>query len=210
MDLWHNGWAAGSHRADLIDLLKRIRSRFPTVQTIGRATTVVPLTAEEARPNSMSAHTGLGPQPLHTDCAHWPAPPRFIIFECLNGGHRPCGTSLLRPELAELCSNPSNVVVHSGWIASANPKKRSYCSVVERIGCSQFRVRFDPCCMINNYVADAPKRALAELVSCAEVATVQLQSNDWLVLDNWRLLHGRAPGAHLSRERRLRRTYLGA
>ena len=59
-----------------IDLLSNRRNGSPESEVLR------PYTREEARPGSMSATTGTGAQPLHTDGAHLIRPPRYIALAC--------------------------------------------------------------------------------------------------------------------------------
>src|SRR5436309_898875 len=53
---------------------------------------LAPKTQESAEPKSLSAIHGRDPFPLHTDGAHLPRPPRFVILACLAQGSVPVPT----------------------------------------------------------------------------------------------------------------------
>jgi hypothetical protein len=40
----------------------------------------------EASPNTYSGNFGTNEFPLHTDLAHWAAPPKFLALRCVRGG----------------------------------------------------------------------------------------------------------------------------
>lgn len=47
-----------------------------------------PKSTSAARSNTLSSRFGLGAFPPHTECAHWPVPPRFLVLCCLADGGR--------------------------------------------------------------------------------------------------------------------------
>lgn len=202
------GWAKGSSPSELATLLNTVQARVPTLTSLD-VKALRPVDRVHARRNSLSARFGLGLQPLHTDGAYMPSPPRLILFECLSPGEQTCGTRILQPDLQQLAQRDQSVLRHSGWVAAASARKRMYCSVLETLPLSAIRLRFDPCCMTNSYVANALTEAVRELSSISSETSIHLDGGDWLLVDNWRVLHGRDDGAHLSPGRRLKRTYLG-
>jgi hypothetical protein len=154
----------------------------------------------------MSAVVGLDEQPLHTDGAYMPIPPRILLFECLHSGEVACGTKLLIPENGNLLGDRTGILQHPAWVTSQRIDRRAYCSVVEKRR-HKLRVRFDPICMSNTHFEDAPRAALRQLQRKALSTTVVLKAGEWLAIDNWKVLHGRSAGANLSPSRRIRRTY---
>jgi len=51
---------------------------------------------------SMSARTGADEQPMHTDTAYAPYPPRYLVFQCLDPGEAPCSTNVLVLDVGRL------------------------------------------------------------------------------------------------------------
>lgn len=160
-------------------------------------------------PNTYSGIYGLGAFPLHTDFAHWPLPPRFVILRCKIGfddvatrlldgqhivnaiGHSTAFRSLLLPRrpvagtlpLLRLLSRPTSSTTCLRWDATYLRPASS----AGQIGYEQFAALLD----------ERPVEAIALSMP-----------GDTLVIDNWRMLHGRSP-IPMGREGRiLQRAYL--
>ena len=168
-----------------------------------------PYTQGQAPRLSLSAQTGLNRQPLHTDRAHFARPPRYVLLECLKGGANPCGTDILVPDMQKLQADRPYVLVHPGWVARRNFIHSFYCRILDISQNGMIRLRYDPSCMSNSHIEAAKELAYSVLKDRAEMRTVILNTGDWILLDNWRVLHGKSDGARFSRDRRLRRTYWG-
>ena len=150
----------------------------------GREKTVLkPYEADRAPPKSISAHVGLGPQPLHTDGAHLETPPDIVALYSAKPTSTPTivwapGMGQSRPWLPEFASQ-GIFIVHgnrSAFLASAH---------------EQNRTRFDPFCM-------SPGDQFArETVAFFEEARPDAFVHEWtrdnelLILDNRRVLHAR-------------------
>jgi hypothetical protein len=145
-----------------------------------------PTTPKQAHPSSLSAQFGTGELPLHMDTAHWTTPCRYVVLACLEPGPSPTPTYLYDCMTSPFDNNETRVL-REGLFHVKNGRKSFYSSVVSSMR-SYFR--FDPGCMFP--MNDAAKDA-------AHVFTQKLENSikfHWrrgalLVLDNWRVLHGR-------------------
>jgi hypothetical protein len=165
---------------------------------------------EDAPPFSMSAIIGTGPQPMHTDGAHLPEPPRHIALQCINPGEAPCPTHVWSLDFERLSSKMPDFLTRPMWIArSGGTSSPFYCAILDRIHC-QLRVRFDACCMapIGGRAASF-QEAEEELNVYARRYDFEWQKGALLIIDNWRCLHARGVGAHISPSRLLRRWTIG-
>lgn len=142
-----------------------------------------PTTEKEAKPRSLSARVGLGPQPLHTDGAHQEVPPDFLVFV----SERPSST----PTWLRHVQGP-HIPWHdlqNGMFLVGTGPSGFFAPALDGLG-SWRRFRFDPGCMTP---CDARARAAARFLSDATEAI----RFDWttpgqvLVVDNRRTLHGR-------------------
>lgn len=167
---------------------------------------IAPSAPEQSHPRSLSVSNGLGRLPLHVELSHRTVPCRYVAMACLDPGHPRAATLLLdrktlgfTPEdEALLVSAP--IFVRSGrrsFYSTLMPPHRSY-------------LRYDPGCI------EAPdERGLAALeflekrLSTAEPQKHEWQPGDILVIDNWRVLHGRSSSAPES-GRRLARIMIDA
>src|SRR5882757_6334493 len=75
-----------------IDQLATQSGRQQYFQGHGQSEKLVP--RESTDPNNYSGIFGLNAFPLHTDMAHWPNPPRYLMLRCVKG-HGEVSTDLL-------------------------------------------------------------------------------------------------------------------
>lgn len=145
-----------------------------------------PTKPNEAHHSSLSAKFGTGELPLHMDTAHWTTPCRYVVLACLEPGPTPTPTFLYDCVTSPFDNNEARIM-REGLFHVKNGSKSFYSSVASSMR-SYFR--FDPGCMFP--MNDAAKDA-------AHVFTQKLENSikfQWkrgalLVLDNWRVLHGR-------------------
>jgi hypothetical protein len=139
-----------------------------------------PMEREHAAPRSLSATYGLGPQPLHTDCAHHKVPPAFVILASRRRSTTP--TLVWRPSLTPRWSG----LFHQG-IFIVDGGSSQFLAPAMAAG----RIRFDPGCM---RPCDGHARALVAALSSARHEAHRHEWSDdgmLLVIDNWRTLHAR-------------------
>ncbi len=168
-----------------------------------------PLHADEAKRGSMSSFTGTGDQPMHTDLAYCPVPPRYVVLQCLAVGEFLCPTRVWTPEFRHLVKIRAPHLRRAQWACGARQSRAFYAPVLETYGGGD-RIRFDPHCMkptscCPNLVEDV-QNILREH---STVVSIQWQGGGVLIIDNWRCLHARGSGAGNAPSRRLRRWYIG-
>src|SRR6266566_5913509 len=88
------GWVHMSAPRDMhVNILARRLGRIIPSRLGGREHDVLRPYSQVAAPRkSMSAVTGIEAQPMHTDGAYYPRPPRFLLFRCLEPGEDECNT----------------------------------------------------------------------------------------------------------------------
>lgn len=189
------GWAALSPAlASTEDLCKCIKSVGSELGSIvpGRGKRaiepVVPQTTAGAYAGSLSSKYGLGVLPLHTDTAHWTTPCRYLVIGCADVGPVPTPTLLLDVHRLALSEREAHACERAPFLIS-NGRRSFYGSV--RDSARPF-FRFDPGCMVPLTAAGQ----LAMEVFGAERNEASLDQHDWsvgdiLIIDNWRMLHGR-------------------
>jgi L-asparagine oxygenase len=173
---------------------------------------LLPTTPDLTTPNTYSGNFGLGAFPLHTDLAHWGKPPQYLMLRCERGDPeaetrlvdgRTIVASLGPSALARCLARPRRPI--SGtfqllpiWQASS-----------ER---SQQRIQWDSIYLKPaNAYAQTTFRRIEESLSHAEPITkVLLNKGDTLLLDNWRVLHGRSPVRSSASLRKIHRMYLSS
>lgn len=158
-------------------------------QTVER---IVPHTPSSAFAGSLSSKYGLEPLPLHTDTAHWPTPCRYLVMACAAVGPVSTPTTLLDGQLVKLSEVEATACDRAVFLVR-NGRHSFYGSIKRR---DRAFVRVDPGCM-------SPLSSDGELAIRAfgaERHESALYRHEWkvgeiLVIDNWRVLHGRGDGA---------------
>lgn len=165
-------WQLGSPRASRVggDLVDHLR----------------PTSANVAKPKSLSALYGIGAFPWHTDGAHWPVPPRYLILACAQASVETAATIIwdahhslaLNSEAAQQANFRVCNGAHSFYATAASPLQ-SYC-------------RYDPGCMspLDSTAQRLQKEIEVEGASVAD--QIAWAPGVIAVIDNWRCLHRRA------------------
>lgn len=195
--LSERGWSLhgseASHPDDIVHALVKLGERLGT-RVAGRAGSleevIRPLPTEHAHPRSASARFGLSALPFHTELSHRPKPCRYVLLGCIDPGSPAAATMLIdwrtlrfsQEELALLEEAP--VLVRSG--------RRSFYSTILAAG-GAF-LRYDPCCL--EAMDDRGRRAMQlihDRVAASPFEAHHWRQGDILIIDNWRVLHGRSP-----------------
>lgn len=211
--LVERGWSRhSSEDADpgaIVRALGQLGDRLGT-RVPGRAGSleevIEPRAADDAHPRSLSARYGLGALPFHTELSHRTRPCRYILLGCIDPGSPAAATMLLdwralgfsREELDLLEDAP--ILVRTG--------RRSFYSTILSPG--RAFLRYDPGCL--EALDERGRTALALIED--RIAGAQSEAHHWrrgdiLIIDNWRVLHGRSPSDRGS-GRRLARILIDA
>jgi L-asparagine oxygenase len=192
-----------AHRlGKVIDVSVLCSSKIPTIQSLR------PTETESVGKNRYSGHFGLGTFPLHTDLAHWSVPPRYVLLRCVVGTEDVVTTVL--PQ--------TNLVTHIGM----SELRRAVFAVRKRgLGRSNLVravSKYDECQIFRwDAVFLKPMNAAANRLDClmkdpvwdrvAEKVLLR-HPGDTLLIDNWRMLHGRGAVPDQGRTRLVERAYL--
>lgn len=177
--------------------------RVPTVQRLR------PKERSSSQQTMYSGTYGLGAFPLHTDLAYWYLPPRYFVLRCVHGD----------PSVATVLVDGDDLLRRMGqglfrralFQSRRRKEKRApLLAACERLQGGEL-VRWDPL-----FLKCANKVAV-EL--CEQMRLVQLDAYtskivlgdpaDTLIVDNWRILHGRTEVSTNS-TRLLERAYIAA
>ncbi|CUJ49197.1 TauD/TfdA family dioxygenase [Achromobacter kerstersii] len=212
-DLAKHGWAqhvtAGVDADAVVGELDRFSSLLGT-RIEGRAGALLevirPQTVEEAHPRSLSARYGLSALPFHIELSHRPRPCRYVLLGCIEPGQRTTVTMLLdwrtlgfAPEELRLLED-APILVRTG--------RRSFYSTM--LSSDRGFLRYDPGCL--EAIDDRGQAALQLVERRLAEAVPELhywRRGDILIIDNWRVLHGRGPSEQGS-GRRLARVLIDA
>jgi|HubBroStandDraft_6_1064221.scaffolds.fasta_scaffold561964_1 L-asparagine oxygenase len=187
----------------ILELDRLLPSRkIPTVQSLR------PRHVEEVGMNQYSGHFGFGLFPLHTDLAHWILPPRYFLLRCLVGADGVL-TNLLHS--AHVIGLLGTAALHKAVLRAR--KRHFACSGLVRAlslyGEDQI-FRWDPVFLepLNRH-AEALRSAMLGRPPNEAINGVRLQDQgDTLIIDNWRMLHGRSPVPEGGSLRSIERIYL--
>jgi L-asparagine oxygenase len=168
-----------------------------------------PAPAESRPPNTYSGNYGLGTFPLHTDMAHWHVPPRFLMLRCLQG------SALVPTILADGLPIIEQVGESTLTRSLVKPRRtvQGKCLLLRLYECDHVGghlLRWD-----EKYIlpaSPAGERGVSQLRAALVTAprrNVHLaRPGDTLILDNWRMLHGRGSVPPDALSRNIARAYL--
>lgn len=187
-----------------VDIATRLpKSGIPNVQTL------TPKSTDRAPKNQYSGTFGLGEFPFHSDLAHWSVPPRYFMLRCVQGSST-VATQLLHVD--KITATIGDSVLKKAVLL---PRKRmpnaNYCPLPLSFQRSEVAgIRWDPLFLRPyNDAAASVGRALANQHWGESLQSVVLEKpGDTLIVDNWRILHGRSAVDAKSTERKLERIYL--
>jgi hypothetical protein len=211
-DLRARGWATlalgRQDQSSLSRELVRIASgvgKFITRRDGGFIEHLSPQAATAARPSSLSMKFGTGALPLHCDTAHWIVPCRYVALACAVPGSIDAPTVLLDTHDIEF-SNEQYTLARSACFIVRNGRRSFYASLID---CNRSFVRVDPGCM--EPVTEESAKAI-ELYGYernrSKTVAFHWHPGDLLIIDNWRVLHGRGNEVTADLSRRLLRVYL--
>ncbi len=161
-------------------------------------------------PNTYSGNYGLDRFPFHTDLAHWSLPPRYFMLRCIKG----------YAQVPTLVFDGNNLVSIVGREilrrAVVRPRRPTAGKVrLLRLlgeGPDAEILRWDSLYLKPaSPIGELAFAKLHECLSSIKPHTVALvEEGDTMIIDNWRMLHGRAAVMERYRDRHLERVYLGS
>ncbi|MGH8243898.1 MAG: TauD/TfdA family dioxygenase [Steroidobacteraceae bacterium] len=211
--LGQRGWAtyvaasgdAGSVATDLAqigDILgTRVMGRAGALEEM-----IEPRDPDDAHPRSLSAQYGLRALPFHVELSHRPRPCRYLLLGCIDPGSPSAVTMLL--DWQNLGFSPEELHLLESAPIFVRTGRRSFYSTI--LSGDHGYLRYDPGCL---EAVDERGRAALGLLQ-HRLAGSSPDNHEWrrgdiLIIDNWRVLHGRAPSGYGS-GRRLARILIDA
>lgn len=180
--------------------LMKLNSEIPIVQTL------TPNMKASVK-NSYSSIYGYDEFPMHTDFAHWPLPPRFLL---LRAKSQCSGVKTSIVAFSELETRIETPLFSKCVFFSRKPIMGQFIPL--RICCkSRQMYRWD-----REFIRPASQNSMAlrdkilqHLKLLKPIDFYMKNNGDTLVVDNWKMLHGRGAVFASERERSLDRVYLG-
>lgn len=201
----------GSHapRASTLEVSERL-GRVAVVPGYALSQQLTPKAREEATPTSYSGAYGLASFPLHTDLAHWAIPPRYLLLRCIRG-EAGVATPLLDGQL--VIESIGAIALFRALVQPRRPLngRLSLLRLLDRPSSGTPLLRWDER-FIRPVTVEA-KRVFGEvhdsLASIPKFSPELSEPGDTLLVDNWRMLHGRSPVA-VGSSRVIERVYMEA
>ena len=168
---------------------------------------LIPRLSEESRDRTLSGTYGTGHFPLHTDTAFWPLPSRYLVFRATGDIRRATTLLSFAVLLEKLGTDFRRLAERSIWSATTH-SKAFYCSMVFKVG-NERCWRYDTQCMSPANKAASQVRQILN-TRMAEIRETELYwtKGTSVVVDNWKVLHGRGPMPVGERQRILERIYV--
>lgn len=170
-----------------------------------------PHATSSAPPNTYSGNFGTGEFPMHTDLAHWAVPPRYLALRCIVGA----------PEVA------TGIVDGNVIIGNLGPTQLRRTLVQPRrplrngkqlLRLLDYLEAYDAMVLRWDSIFLRPATTDSETMylrvakyinSMAANEVVLLAPGDTLIVDNWRMIHRRAPVPASAANRHIDRVYVG-
>lgn len=152
--------------------------------------------------NSLSAKYKDGEFPMHTDTAHWLTPCRYVVMGCSKEGERQRDTLLLDMAAISMAED-DRLLLMSEPFRIVNGRRSFYGTVLAP---GRPFIRYDPGCMFPT--SDRGKAAMslfATLRLSGSRESIRWREGKILVIDNWRVLHGRCSAEGGGSERTISR-----
>ena len=186
--------------ADIAQMLPA--SGVPTVQSLR------PRFRAEVGDNQYSGNFGFGAFPLHTDLAHWAVPPRYLLLRCVVG-----------TEQVSTCVLHWSDVIRSFGLDSlrksvfrARKRRRGSSGLVRAASFQDLAevFRWDPIFLVpmNDYAVELGAVFRNPAWDQRAHRVLLHERGDLLLIDNWRVLHGRDSVSRGSANRWIDRVYL--
>lgn len=176
----------------------------PAVQTI------TPRAISDAPPNIYSGNYGMNPFPLHTDLAHWYRPPRYLVLRCVVGSSDVL-TEILDGD--ELVGSFGKSRLRHTLVQPRRPIgfSRPLLRLLDAPSAITQCLRWDSLFLVPATGSSAQTfgEIQQQLASFETQKVVLKEAGDTLVVDNWRVLHGRSAVGHHAESRIVERVYLG-
>ena len=195
-------------KLDLTDLapnLGRIWDKIPNHS----AHAITPEHKIVATPNTYSGNYGLDEFPLHTDLAHWRMPPKYLVLRCRTGN----------PNVATLLLDGNSIVAHCSKAILAKALVEPRRPLFKRIPLLRIYEQSDDCMGLlrwdSLFIQPASRNGkkgydqVKQFICDSESVSIFLQNpGDTLIIDNWRMLHGRSSVLEICKTRVIERVYL--
>ncbi len=194
-------WSSDSETS-MLEVAQNI-GKVLKVPTMPLVQTLTPRQKENELENTYSGNFGLEEFPFHTDLAHWYIPPRYLFLRCV------IPTSDVETKLID--SRDISADIEDSILSRSHfkPRKRLDRSA-NLLKVKQGEIfRWDSIFIKPaNSSAEELKLKIQCAISSAKYISLNLdRKGECLLVDNWRMLHGRSAVRTMSMDRKIERVY---
>lgn len=191
--LAERGWTTCPDCKDLRVLASSLSNAIPATHSAPTVSQVRIRERSTASPNSLSGRFGKGQFPFHTDFAHHPVSPHYVILRYVGQAVVVRSTLLLDIIALPLSSRQRATLRRQVWCCRGSPRFFYSRILSDSTAPGTQLHRFDLACM-------TPARPsfresadiMLEAINGATPVVVSWQPDLALILDNWRMLHARS------------------
>lgn len=172
-------------------------------ENIASVQTLVPKMKADEQDNTYSGNFGLDVFPFHTDLAHWYVPPRYILLRCVNPAEH-VATKLI--DRQSILDEQMRDLINRAHFRSRKRLDRKTC-LLKILHSNLFRwdsLYITPA----NKAGIELKNIIDERIQIVKPKEIFLDKcGDCILVDNWRMLHGRGSINNGSMHRKIQRVY---
>lgn len=175
---------------------------------IGEVHALRPSELEVSAPNTYSGRYGHGEFPFHTDFAHYPGPPAFLMLRCIRG-YSQVTTRLI--DGFQIVGKIGSSLLSRALVQARRPFRGALPLMTiwePHVGSGQLRWD-EEYLKPASFAGEEAMTQIADEIARSEPSSVALsEPGDTLVIDNRRVLHARAAVPPDCRDRVIERVYL--
>jgi L-asparagine oxygenase len=170
--------------------------------------TLIPTERQNSTINTYSGNYGLSEFPLHTDLAHWAIPPRYFALRCVIGAEN-VATNLL--DAKDIISALGRNTLKRTLLQPRRyiEGRKSLLKLIDSTASGEEFFRWDTLFInpINDYGAKVFEEVKDFINNHKNIQLFLTQPGDTLIIDNWKMLHGRSLIDQKSLARKIERVY---
>lgn len=188
--------------------LVRYLEKIENFEQMSNVHHLVPKKETESTPNTYSGQYGYNDFPMHTDLAHWSRPPRYLLLRCIQGNNQ-VSTKLLDGNI--ILNSVGERILERALVKPRRPLKGQLRLIRIFHPGTPSLIRWDDTYIVPASPAgEAGVEAMNNKLKELKNDNIFLKEmSDTLLIDNWRMLHGRSAIPISSDERIIERVYFG-
>lgn len=171
---------------------------MPVVQTL------TPRISKSEEKSNYSGNFGLNEFPLHTDLAHWYVPPRYFLLRCI------CPSSVVTTDFvsAEKIFSQEDALVLKRSLFRPRRRLDGRLSILRLQQKELYRWDTLFIRSMNKAAIELQSRIEERLVTTPRYKVSLENSGDCILVDNWKMIHGRSSVPPTELGRKIERVYI--